>query len=112
VPAVLERPHDLVTEIGGKPERVNVPGIGRLNLSLRDLPPGDGIDGRERVRALVDVHPDHDHACPFVADEAGSLLDISHLGRCHAPIRSRQRSSDGGGRHNKATSDQETVDKT
>jgi hypothetical protein len=30
----------------------------------------------------------------------GSPADTSQSGRCHAPIRSRRRSSDGGGRHN------------
>jgi hypothetical protein len=36
-------------------------------------------------------------------------VDTPQLGRCHAPVRSRRRTSDGDGRHSKAKSDP-TVD--
>ena len=37
---------------------------------------------------------------PSLGHTNGSPVDTSQSGRCHAPITSRRRSSDGGGRHN------------
>ncbi len=66
------------------------------------------VERDKRVRALVCVHPDHDHLHrPFVGcgRRSGSPADTPQLGRCHAPIKSRRRSSDGDGRHGKSRSD-------
>jgi hypothetical protein len=57
------------------------------------------------VRALVRVHPDHNHLCrPFVGHGqwSGSPVDTPQLGRCHAPIKSRRRSSAATGDRTKA----------
>jgi hypothetical protein len=42
-------------------------GLIGLDLALSPNPAGPVVDGRERVRALVRVRPDHDHVRrPFV----------------------------------------------
>ena len=71
------------------------------------------IHRRERVLVLVRVRPDHDHSDrPWLdmADEADLRRTALTWGGCHAPIKSRRRSSGGGGRHNLCESDQ-PVDK-
>jgi hypothetical protein len=58
------------------------------------------------VRALVGVHPEHDHdprPHPFRPD-AGRPADRACWGRCHAPIKSRRTSPTGDERHNKRRS--------
>ena len=63
---------------------------------------------RDRVRGLVCVPPNHDHAVvPFQLGIAIDRIpvDIAQLGRYHGPIRSGQGSTGGGERHNANRSD-------
>ena len=79
---------------------------GRPQRSCRRGPTGRDVERSERVRALVGVHPEHDHdprPHPFRPD-AGRPADRACWGRCHAPIKSRRTSPTGDERHNKRRS--------
>jgi hypothetical protein len=110
VPAVLDRPHPLIIQPARPAHRSQIPRLLGPDLASAALPARPRIDGRQRVRALVRVRPDHDHAHrPFDLVQrrrSGSPADNHHSGRCHAPITSRRRSSGGGGRHKLRRSDQ------
>jgi hypothetical protein len=71
---------------------------------------GPLVHRSERMRALVRVRPDHDHAHrPFVwlnTDQADHRRTTVMQGESHASIKSRRRSSGGGGRHELCRSDQ------
>ena len=114
MPTVLNRPHPLVVQPARPTHRRQMPLLVGLDLAGAAPPAGPRVDGRQRVRALVRVRPDHDHPPPSLRlvehRRSGSPADRSHSGRCHAPIRSHRRSSGGGGRHNLRQSDQ-PVDK-
>src|SRR5215207_7019096 len=84
VPAVLDRPHPLVIEPARPAHRGQMPRLLGLDLARAAHPTGSLVDGRQRVRALVRVRPDHDHLHrPFVIDHrrSGSPADSSHSGR-------------------------------
>ena len=79
-----------------------MPRIVRLDLPAPAHPARSFVDRRERVRALVRARPDHDHmTVPFVwltPNEADLRRTTVTQGESHASIKSRRRSSDGGGR--------------
>ena len=65
--AVLDRPHPLLIELSRPPHRSQVPRLVSLDLAAAAHLPRSLIDRRQRVRPLVRVRPDHDHAYrPFV----------------------------------------------
>ena len=103
VPAVLDRPHPLLIQATRPPHRGQMPGIVRLDLPAAADPAGALIARRQRVRALSRVRPDHDHVPrPLVwltPNEADLRRTTVTQGESHASIKSRRRSSDGGGRH-------------
>ena len=61
VPAILDRPHSLIAELPGPPQRVEMPAIRGSDLLDRGLPAGALLDRREHVGPLVRVRSDHDH---------------------------------------------------
>ena len=61
VPAILERPHALVTETRSEPKRLERSLISRRHGPLRDQRTTHRINSSQRMRPLVRVHPDHDH---------------------------------------------------
>jgi hypothetical protein len=103
VPAVLKRPHALPIQAPSPPDRGQMPRLVSLDLAAAANPTGPPIHRRQGVRALVRVRTDHDHVHrPFVwliTDEADLRRTTVTRGECHAPIKSRRRSSGGGGRH-------------
>jgi hypothetical protein len=67
VPAVLERPHALSLEAPRPADRGQMPRIISLDLAVATNLAGPLVHRSKRVRALVRVRPDHDHAHrPFV----------------------------------------------
>ena len=62
--AVLDRPHPLLVEPAGPPDRGQMPRPVRLDLAAAAHLAGSLVDRRERVRALVGVRPDHGSHCP------------------------------------------------
>ena len=93
VPAVLDRPHPLCR----RAPRAHISSSSNDRRAAADRPCGDRaarrrVDGRQRVRSLVRVRPDHDHLNrPFCWDRQKRIpADTSQSGRCHAPIRSRR----------------------
>jgi hypothetical protein len=89
VPAVLDRPHPLVIQPARPPHGGQIPRLLGRDLAGAALSPGPRVDRRQRVRALVRVRSDHDHAHrPFDLVQrrrSGSPADNRHSGRCHAP---------------------------
>ena len=66
-PAVLDRPHALLVKLARPAHRGKVPRLLRLDLAAAADLAGSVIDRRQRMRSLVRVRSDHDHACrPFV----------------------------------------------
>jgi hypothetical protein len=61
VPTVLDRPHPLGAEITRPCENRVLPGTSRLDRARLDRRTGPRTDRRARMRALVRVHPNHDH---------------------------------------------------
>ncbi len=110
VPTVLDRPHAIVIEASGPANRGQMPGIVSLDLTTAAHPAGSLVDRRQRVRSLVGVRSDHDHVDrPFVwltPNEADLRRTTLTRGESHASIKSRRRSSDGGGRQDLCRSDQ------
>ena len=114
VPAVLDRPHPLAAE--RRAPRRSSASNERRSRRHRALAEHAGRSPRRPPRRVCErlcvsapitiiLHR------PFVGMLTnGSPADTSQSGRCHAPIRSRRRSSDGGGRHNIGRSDH-TVDR-
>ena len=67
MPAVLDRPHPLLVQAGGEPQRVKRSRVAGRDLALPPQRAGLPIDCDQRVVALVGVCPDHDHVRrPFV----------------------------------------------
>ena len=69
---------------------------------------GRGVDRRDACASACACPPRSRSSAPSLRWDHltnGSPADTSQSGRCHAPIRSRRRSSDGGGRHNIRRSD-------
>jgi hypothetical protein len=110
VAAVFDCPHPLLVQPARPAQRGQVARLLGLDLALAALAARSRVDRRQRVRALVRVRSEHDHLHrPFVWFEhrrSGSPADNRHWGRCHAPIKSRRRSSGGGGRQKLSGSDQ------
>jgi hypothetical protein len=66
VPAVLQRPHNLRVNLLGPSQCLTVSGVIRGDLSFTTDLPGTGVDGSERVGALVGIRSNHDHSVrPF-----------------------------------------------
>ena len=66
VPAVLERPHALAAESACPAQQVLKRTALRAYRVVREDPPGRVIHGRDRMRGLVRVRPNHDHpVVPF-----------------------------------------------
>jgi hypothetical protein len=61
VPAILNRPHPLVVELRGDPQRVERPVVRGRDRQLPARGPSYRIQRDKRVLTLVRVHPDHDH---------------------------------------------------
>ena len=64
VAAVLDRPHSLLVQPARPAHRGQVSRLLGLDLALAADPARALVDRRQRVRALVRVHPDHDHLPP------------------------------------------------
>ena len=90
--------------------RLKLTALVGLDLPLPAHPARSLLHRGKRMRALVCVCTDHDHMHrPFVwmtTDEADLRWTAVTRGECHAPIRSRRRSSGGDGRHKLCQSDQ------
>ena len=109
VPAVLERPHALAVVEPTRPHQqileragaARAPSRRRATCAGRRHRPPPACASRLCVSAPITI------ICtvPSLGLTNGSPVDTSQSGRCHAPIRSRRRSSDGGGRHNHRRSD-------
>ena len=66
VAAVLERPHALAAESTRPPQQVLKRAALRAHREVRKHPSGRLIERRDRMRGLVCVRPNHDHALvPF-----------------------------------------------
>ena len=66
VAAVLERPHTLAADTARPAQQVLERAALRAHRVVREHPPGRVIHGRDRVRGLVCVRPNHDHSLvPF-----------------------------------------------
>jgi hypothetical protein len=83
VPAILDRPHDLPVEFVRPAQRFQVPSVLRDDFSLAEQLAGAGVDGRQRMGALVGISPDHNHPLrPFNRSSRliGPSADRPHLG--------------------------------
>jgi hypothetical protein len=110
VAAVFERPDPFLVELPGPAQQPLMAGVARLHGQLIDRLGSVGIERRRGVALLVWVRSDHDHVSrPFVrmtTCEADCRWTCLSRGGSQAPIRSRRRSSGGGGRHNACRSAQ------
>ena len=61
VPAILDRPHAIVIQAARPANRGQMPRIIGIDLPATADLAGSLVDGRQRVRPLVRVRPDHDH---------------------------------------------------
>ena len=96
VPAVINGPDALIVQLAREPQRIERSASAGEDSRLATHSSSCRIKRHECVRPLVCVHPDHDHLHrPFVGYDrrSGSPADTPRLGRCHAPIKSRRRSS-------------------
>src|SRR5688572_8619960 len=67
MPAVLDRPHPILIQPASPTQRRELSSPIRADLLAATELAGSGIDGRQRMRALVRVRSDHDHLHrPFV----------------------------------------------
>lgn len=109
VAAVLDRPDPLAAELPGPGEQPGVPARLRAHRLAASQLTGERIHRSSGVGRLVWVRSNHDHLLrPFRFSchwRFGPPADRPHWGRSHAPIKSRRRSSNGGGRHNECRSD-------
>ena len=107
--AVLERPDPLLVELARPAKQPLVAGVAGPDRQLVDRLGSVRIERGGGVGSLVWVRPDHDHVSrPFVwmtTCEADRRWTCLSRGGSQAPIRSRRRSSGGGGRHNACRSD-------
>jgi hypothetical protein len=62
LPAVLDRPHPLRVEHVRPPPRPEHPAHVGAHRTHRDHTARGRVQCRQRMRALVRIHPDHDHA--------------------------------------------------
>ena len=83
VPAVLQCPHHIRVELPRPLQRLTMRSVVSGDLTLAYDLAGPGVDGSERVRALVGIRSDHNHLLgPFVGgNECGPPADRSELGR-------------------------------
>ena len=96
MPAVLDSPYPLLVELAGESQGIERALVAGGDRQLPARCSRCRVERDKRVRALVCVHPDHDHVHrPFVGcgRRSGPPADTPQLGRCHAPIKSRRRSS-------------------
>jgi hypothetical protein len=106
VPAVLKRPHPLAVEAARPPQQRAEPAPADRDGLLAQQLAGRCRDGGDRVRTLVSVRAEHDHALVLLLIlQGGRLADTACWRRCHASIKSRQTSPTGDERQNKSRSD-------
>jgi hypothetical protein len=96
MPTVLDRPHPLATQPTRPPKCLLGSGHRRGDRQRAAQRAAHHVDRGEPMTALVWVRPDHDHPPPSLsldATDSGLPTDTPQWGRCHAPIKSRRRSS-------------------
>ena len=108
VPAVLDRPHPLATNAARPAQQIIKRAALRANRQVGEHAPVAASTAPTVCETLCVSAP---ITIIFTSPSCGvstngSPVDTSQSGRCHAPIKSRRRSSDGGGRHNHRQSDQ------
>src|SRR4051794_13115866 len=105
MPTVLERPHPLAVEAARPPQQAIEPAPTDRDRLLTPQLAGHRRDRGDRMRPLVSVRAEHDHALVLLyLDRDGHPADTACWRRCHASIKSRQTSPTGDERQNKRKS--------
>jgi hypothetical protein len=96
VPAVLQRPHPLAINTARPLQQRAEPTAADRDGLLAEQLAGWRCDRGDRVRTLVSVRAEHDHAfVVLLILRGGRLVDTACWRRCHASIKSRQTSPTG-----------------